>query len=330
MTKGIGRLLQLGIAKETTRGTPNAAADFYIPFSDVSFDEKFDNVIAEQSLGVIEDSSGQSRVKDWAEGKIAAPIEDKSFGLVLYSALGSYTKSTNSDASGLVCDHTFTISQSAQHQALTFFLDDPLSGQDYKYANGVIDNLEINYEQKKFLEFNISVMSKKGATATLTPSTTAQNRFLPQHLTFKVASTYATLSTGTTISLKNLKLKFSKKVEADDVLGSTTPSDFLNKQFSIEGTLEALWNNESDFKTAALAGTAKALRIDLVNTDVTIGTAANPRVKIDLANVVFTEITRPLVLNDLVKQTLAFKAHYSTTDSLMVHALMTNLKTTVY
>lgn len=328
MTKGIGRLLQVGIAKETTRGTAPSTADFYIPFSDVSFDEKWENALDEQSIGVIEDSKGQSRTKSWAEGKLTAPIEDQSFPLVIYGALGSYTKSTNSDVSGNVIDHTFTVSQSAQHQSLAFYIDDPLAGADYKYANGMVDSLEINYELKKFLDFSLNLMTVSGASASLTPSSTAQNRFLPQHLTFKVAASYATLSTGTAVSLKSMKLKITKNVESDDVLGSTSPADFLNKQFIIEGTIEALWQNESDFKTAALAGTAKALRLDLINTDVTIGTAANPRLRIDLAKVVFTELTRPLVLNDLVKQTLSFKAHYSTTDSLMVSVLATNLKTT--
>lgn len=328
MSKGIGRILQVGIAKETTRGTAPAAADLYIPFSDVSFDDKWENALDEQSKGIIEDSNGQSRVKNDAEGKLTAPIEDQSFPLIIYSALGSYTKSTNSDVSAAVVNHTFTVGQSAQHQSLAYYIDDPLSGADYKFANGAIDSLEINYEMKKFLEFTINVKSKAGASATLTPSSTAQNRFLPQHLTFKVASTYATLSTGTTVSLKNLKIKVAKNVESDDVLGSAAPADFLNKQFIIEGTIEALWQNESDFKTAALAGTAKAVRIDLVNTDVTIGTAANPQFRIDLAKVIFTELTRPLVLNDLVKQTLKFNAHYSTTDSLMVSMLAVNTKVT--
>lgn len=330
MTKGIGRLLQLGVARETTRGTIPTSPDYYIPFSEVAFDEKYENAVDEASRGVIEDSFGQSRTKNWAEGKITCPIEDLSFGVILYSLMGTYAKTTNSDASNVICNHTFTVAQSAQHQSMSFYIDDPLAGADYKYGTGMIDTFEINYELKKFLEFTINVMTVKGVTATLTPSSTAQNRFLPQHLTFKVASSYSTVSTGTAIPLKSLKLKISKHLESDDVLGNVAPADFLNKQFTIEGTLEALWQNESDFKTAALAGTAKAIRIQLANTDVTIGTAANPTLILDLAKVVFTDITRPLVLTDLVKQTLSFKAHYSTSDSIMAQFLLTNTRTTIY
>ncbi len=94
--------------------------------------------------------------------------------------------------------------------------------------------------------------------------------------------------------------------------------DFLNKQFTIEGTVEAIWNTEADFKTFVLAGTQKAMRLDLKNTDVIIGTVTNPQITIDLAKVIFKDITKPFKANDVVKQTLSFKAHYSTADSKMI------------
>jgi hypothetical protein len=154
----------------------------------------------------------------------------------------------------------------------------------------------------------------------------AENRFLPQHLTFKLSSNLAGLGAASPVIIKSLKLKISKNVEDDDVLGSVAPNDFLNKEFMIEGELEALWNDEA-FKTLALAATPQAIRLDLKNTDATIGTAANPQIRIDLAKVVFKEITRPLKINDLVKQTLSFRAHYSASDTKMITILATNLQT---
>lgn len=326
MAKGIGRILNFGIAKETTRGTANAAADFWVPVESATMDDQIENVTDEQSIGVIEDSKGQTRVRNYGSFKITAPLEDKTFPLILYSTFGTLVSTTDSDAAGTVRDHTVTVQQGAQHQALSLYADDSLATADYKFANGAIDKLTIKYELKKFLTFEMTAMSKAGATTTNTPSFSAQNRYLPQHLTFTVNDTYAHISTGTAISLKSLQLDITQNVESDDVLGSVTPADFLNKQFSIEGTIEALWQNEADFKTAFLAGTQKAVRISLVNTDVTIGTSAHPTVQIDLAKVIFSDLSRPLVLNDLVKQTIKFKAHYSTTDSLMVSILCKNLQ----
>lgn len=321
MSKGVGRIIQFGVAKETTRGTSPAAATFYIPWSEFDIQEKFEDVVDEQSRGIIEGSVGESRTKDWAEGKFTAPIGDKHFGLVLYAALGGLSTSGPTDSA---YSHTITVGQSAQHQSLSLYIDDPLGGQDYTHALAMIDQLDIKYEMKKFLEYTATVKAKKGATASLSPSATTENRFLPQHLTFGYASAYSGLGSATAVVLKSLQLTIKKNLESDDVLGATAPADFLNKQFEIEGTLEALWQNESDFKTISLAGTTKAVRIDVVNSDVLIGATSRPQFRIDLAKVVFTEISRVTTLKDLVKQTLKFKAHYSTSDSLMISALIKN------
>ncbi|MDQ3158808.1 MAG: phage tail tube protein [bacterium] len=323
MSKGIGRILQVGVAKETVRGTSEAAATYYIPFSDASIEEKDEKALRNQSRGIIEESVGEDIVRQWAEGSITAPLTDKSFGLILLATFGTCTTGANVDGSGTIKDHVFTVAQSAQHQALSIFLDDPLGGQDYKFAMGVISSLEINYERGKFIEFSANFMSKKGATATLTPSATTENLFLPNHFVFKVASAQSGLTAATAIPMKSLKLSIEKNVEADDVLGSLAPADFLNKQFIITGELEAIWQNESDFKTAALAGTAQAMRLDLLHT-VTIGTAAKPQLRIDLNSVVFGEFKTPIKIDDVMVQTLSFKAHYSTTDSKMVTATLTN------
>ena len=327
MSKGIGRLIQFGIAKETVRGTPEATATYWIPFSELDLNEKFTLINDEQSRGIIEDAVGQSKVKEWSEGSVKAPIGDKHFALLLNAVLGTLSTGANADASGTVKDHTITVAQSSQHQALSLFIDDPLAAQDYKHGNGAITSLEIAYELNKFLEYTLNLKSKKGLTATLTPSATTENRFLPQHVSFKLAANYAGLAAASTMNIRSLTLKVEQNIEDDDVLGSVAPGDFLNKQFMITGTLEALWQNETDYKQAALATTAKAMRIDLKNTDVTIGTAANPEIRIDLAKVIFKEITRPVKTNDLVRQTLSFKAVYSITDTLMVSALVTNLVT---
>lgn len=324
MSKGIGRLIQFGVAKESVRGTAETAATYYIPAAELAIDDKNEKALDEQNIGVIEGSNGEQIIKEWAEAQITAPIGDKHFPLMLVAALGTLTTGDNPDSDASIKDHVVTVGQSAQHQALTLFLDDPLAAQDYKYAMGVLSSLEIKYELGKFLMYTAAFKSKKGATASLTPSTTTENRFLPKHLTFKLASAQSGLGAASATVIKSLSLKIEKNVEDDDVLGSTTPADFLNRQLTISGTLEAIWQNESDFKTAFLAGTAKAMRLDLTNTDVTIGNAANPRVLIDLNKVIFTELSRAMGINDVVKQTLAFKAHYSTTDSKMIQATVTN------
>jgi hypothetical protein len=314
MSKAIGRLVQVGIAKESVRGTSPGSATFYIPWAELDVDEKKRFALDEQTRGVIEDSVGQSIVSEWAEGTIKAPIGDKHFPLLLYGLFGTLSSGSVVDSAYI---HTISVAQSAQHQSLSIYLDDPAGGQDYTHALAMITQIEIAYERDQFITYTANFMAKKGATATLSPSSTAENRFLPQHLTFKVATTQSGLTAASAIALKSANIKITQNVEADDVLGSVAPADFLNKQFSIEGTIEAIFQNESDFKTIFNAGSVRALRFDLTN-PVLIGSSSTPYLILDLHSVVFTEMTKPYRLNDVVMQTLSFKAHYNTTDSKMM------------
>ncbi len=394
MSKGIGRLGALGIAKESTRGTAISSASYWLPFMDMSIEEKFDNATQDEAFGVIEDSVGMSRVKNWAEGTFKVPLVDQSIGLLLYSLFGGYGVTGPTDSS---YTHTFTVGENAQHQSLTLFLHDPLAAVDYSHALAVVHKLELAAELKKFVELTASVKAQKGVSqSTFTPSILSENRFLPQYMTFSYAPTTAgvngtltatgtaattihvtalsintnllnvgmrvtatnlpagatiakivsasafDLSVATTgaigtmtfngaiVQLKTVKLSIDETVEDDDVLGNVAPVDFLNKEFKVEGSLEAIWQNESDFKTVTLATpqVAQALLIDIKNTDVTIGAATNPELKITLDRVYFTEISRPFKVKDLVYQSIKFKATYSTANSEMVKFALTNTVTT--
>jgi len=327
MGKGLGRQLQVGFAKEAVRGTAEAAATFWLPFSEGSVEEKVELINDEQALGVIEDTNDAKITKLYSEITAKAALSDKSFPLVLFATLGALATAANPDGA-TVKDHTITVAQSLQHQSLTVFLNDPLSGVDYKYPLGMIDSLDLDYEVNKFVQLSLKMRAKKGALIAggIVPSTTTENLFLPQHFVFKLASTVSGLTAATAIPIKSMKLKFAKALEDDDVLGSKEPVDILIKKISVEGELEAIWQNETDFKNAFLAGTAQAMRIDLKNTDVTIGTAANPQITIDLNKVIFNDLTHAIKVGDVMRQTIQFKGFYNLTDSKMISVKATNLQ----
>lgn len=390
-TKGIGRLVQVGVAKETTRGTAIASAAFWTPWNDLTLDEKKEFATDAQSYGIIEDNVTLTQTKKWAQGTLAGNVQDKSIGLILYSLFGGYGVAGPADSA---YTHTFTIGESVQHQSLTFFLHDPLAAVDYSYANGVVEKLELDLALKKFISFNATIKALSGASqSNFTPSTTAENRFVPQYLAAKFALDYTGLqgtktATGTcsttthvtalsistttlrvgmtvtgsnipvgatiativsatafdlsvastgaassytfgpaVIALKSAKVTINANVEDQEVLGSTNPADFLNKDFSVEGTLEAIYQNESDFKTQFMGPTTLAIRLDMKNTDVTIGAATNPELYIDMPKCTIQELGRPFKVKDLVYQQIKFKASYSATDTLMAKMVLVNTTT---
>jgi hypothetical protein len=325
--KGIGRLFALGLAKESTRGTAQSSATYWLPFDDLSFDEKYDNVVADQSLGVIENAIAEYRVKNFADGTFKMPLTDQSSGLLFLSLLGSQSVATHSGET-IVYDHTFTVGESAQHPSLTMFIHDPLSATDYSHANGVVHKMELDAELKKFVSLSLSARAFKGVSqSAFTPSLLSENRFIPQYMTFKYATAIAGLGSATAIALKSVKLTVDENLEDQEVLGSVAPADFLNKEFKVEGTLEAIYQNLTDFKTVALAtpNVGQAMLISLVNTDVNIGVVpSHPTVNITLNQVYFSEYSRPIKIKDLVYQSIKFRGTYKLADSAMITMVLTN------
>ncbi len=390
LTRGIGKQIQVGISKETTRGSTPVTVTYWLATNDWVIDEKYNNAIDVETYGLIEDSVSETRVKNWAEGSFNIPIGDQSSVLFFLSLLGTDTVNTHAGES-VVYDHVLTVAQTIQHQSLSFYVHDPITGVDYSHANGVVHKIDINYVLGKFVDLTLSIKALKGvAQSSYSPSQSLENRFVPQYLTFSVAPTYAGIKgtltatgtaastvhvtslsisttllqigmavtgsnipagttvasivsasafdlsaattgavgtmtfTGSAIKLKTAKISFDENAEDDDVLGSTSPRDFLNKEFKVEGSLEAIWENESDFKTAALANSVQAMRFKLTNSDVTIGTSANPALILDFPRCYFTEISRPVKIKDIMYQSIKFKATYSLTDALLVKGTATN------
>lgn len=319
MAKFQGRLSDVGIAKEGTRGTAESAADFWLPKMSLTLDDGIEQVVDESSVGVIEDATEAAVVGKFAEGEIEGNIYDDSIGLLLLAAFG--TVSTGSAQETTVYPHTFTVNQSAQHQALTLFLDDP--NQDYKFALGMLQSLELDISLGQFARFTAAFRSKVGETATLTPSYTSANHFLPQHGSVKIASNVAGLAAADAIDVRSVRLTINKNVEDDRKIGSVDQADILNKQFSVEGAVELVFNDNT-FKTEMLADTAKAMRIRLTNTDVTIGTTLNPQLTIDLSKIKITSFEKNYSNNDITVATANFKALYKTSESDMIEAELIN------
>lgn len=320
MSKYIGRKISVGIGKESSRGTAVAPTN-WLPITAFNHEGKVENAYCEAAQNTIVDSFDAAVIKEWAEGGFDALIGIEGFGLILLSALGSVSSAT-AGGETVVYDHTYTLQESAQHQSLTLAVDQ--ANGDKNYALAVVDSLSLTFEKNKILDYSVGMMSKKGASATLTPSFSAENKFRPQDFSVKVASNIAGLSGASAIAdVKSLSLEISKNVEADDVLGDTEPTDFLNKQVNITGEM-TLSYDVTTYENLVLNGTHQAMRIDLTNSDVTLGTATNPQLKIDLAKCVFEEVSFDRGLDNIVLHTVSFRAVYSLSDAKVGDIVLTN------
>ena len=323
MAKFIGRKINVGFGKETVRGTA-ATPSVWFPRTNFSFEEKMETVENESSIGVIVDAQEVEIVKRYSEGSVEGYAGVNSIALPFLSLFGSVTTTT---ASAGAYKHVFALSGVNQSPSLTIGMDDLI--QDYQFANAMINKMKIKIETGKYAEISFDFIGKKGVTATLTPAFSADYPLLAKHAVVKLAGNLAGLTAATPLVVKSFELTVSKKVEPQDSLGSVDPSDFINTVTSIEGNLEAVYEDEATYKAVALGGSVRALRLDVTDANTVIGVSTNPELKIDLAKVKFTEWSRTTGLNEIVTQSVGFKGLYSLSDAQAIAAELYNTVATL-
>ncbi len=191
MTKHIGRLIKVGIGKETTRGT-GVAPLYWLPITKIDHADKAEYAVNEAGYGTIMDSVGAEVVKNNGEGGFTALLGDKHFGLILYALFGTLNSTAKSAPNASVYDHVFTLAENAQHQSLSIGVSEP--NQDLTFPLGMINGLELKFETGKLLEYTAQFKSKKSATGALTPALPDENIFRPQDFHFYIATNLAGLA----------------------------------------------------------------------------------------------------------------------------------------
>ncbi len=317
MPTRLGREYNIGIAKETTRGTP-VTPSFWIPRKTFDFEEKREIIFDDQGYGRIEDITRHKIVSQWAEGTFGGITGARSIGLFLLGVLGSVT-TTGPDADGIYT-HTFSVGQNVQHPSLTFSVKDPDAGRAFALA--MLKTFRLSIETGGFAEFESDFMSKKAVSATLTPFYVLEDNFVGGNTTVKFADTKAGLNAAPVIKAITAEINYNKNLEKDDILGSFDPNDFFNKQFQIELTLTKKMEDET-YKSYFKDGAMKAMRL-LFST----GTGATLRsIQTDLNQVIFTDWASSRGLDEIVVETITMKASFKLADAEMVSVILKNNQT---
>lgn len=316
MTKFIGRRGSLGVALEATRGVAVAPA-FWIPFATMSFFDRVEGAREDQGMGNIADSDSFYVTMRMGEGDVGAQLYDQAIPYILSSLLGAVPVTTG----GNPYTHTFTLSSSNQAKSLTLYWKDP--DRTYVFPLAVVDTFKMTVAPSGIVEYTIGFKSKGADDYTSqTPSyTTMGNKFLHQHLQFKLASATAGLAAATPISLKNLELNIERSAMFDNVIGTVEPEDILSQPISVEGTLEL--NLEDDtYRNYMLNNTYRAMEIYLFRSASSSFDLVFPRVD-------FSEWEPDYSLNDIAKQKIKFKANYDSANGVAIISTATVINTKV-
>lgn len=315
MTKIIGRLKDIGIAKESVRGA-GAAVAFAIPKTNFTVENKAAKVKSRQSYGSIGmDGNLSIPAQLWAEGALECDMHDKSFGLLLYALLGGVSTSGPSDSA---YTHTFTLSNTNQHQSLAISMKES-SLNELMFKLAMIKSLSLEMVPDGPVKVSVEFLAKKGVTTSQTYTYAIEKKFLGRDLQFKIASLTSGLTAATAIPLKKLTLKFEKNTILDQALGTVQPLDILNQGFRITGDVELDYQDRT-FVDYMTNGDYKALRVKLTNSRDLIGATSTPVFTLDLSRVEFDSWESESPNDEIIKQKFQFMALYDITNGNIINS----------
>lgn len=317
MTKIIGRLIDVGVGAESSRGA-GIVPTFWIPKANIAFDDKAIKARSRQSYGTIAmDGKDAIPAKNWSEGAIEMDMMDKPFGLFLYALLGAKSVSGPTDSA---YTHTFTLSNTNQHQSLAITAkQSSLASLMYKLC--MINSMSIEITPEELVKVTVNFMGKRGVTTTQTATYAAYNKFAGRDLSFKIASLTSGLAAASAIPLKSLKINFEKNLVLDHNLGTVQPQDILNQGFRITGEVELDYQDRT-YADYMSDGSYKAVRINLTNrrADALIGAATNPAFNLDLSRVEFDQWEPAYPNDEISKQKFTFTALYDLTNGNLINS----------
>jgi hypothetical protein len=301
------------------------APTYFIPVLDLGFDDKLEMKDNESGFGNLAGVSDSQIVKRWSEGDYGGKIFDKSVGLELVGVFGQLPTSVQRTTTG-VYDNTYTMLQTNQHATLTAALTDTnYSGRAPMCA---VNTWSLQAEVGDYIRRTVNLIGKVSASSTETVAFTNENEFLPKHMSVKLAAAGAndaTLDAATAIKVRSVNFEIAKNAESLQVMGTNDIDDVVNKRVDVTGTFEMYYDDRT-FHTLAAAGTHQALRIEMVNTDVIIGTSGthNPALRFQFPEIILSFPERGFSNDDISTLSIPFKASLNIATASQITARLTN------
>lgn len=314
MTYILGESVNVGVGVENTRGT-GVAPQIWIPGRTPSgINIVMDKTLVKETRRTRITSEGSEAVMKRAEGDLEFNVRNNSIGYLIKSLLGT-VESAPASGESAVYEHEFTIDKDdPQNPSLTVALSQP-NQQDYEYPLMVVSSLELRTPVDDLVNATVNMIAQKESEhADYTVEFPENDYYFRNYeVTIKIADTLAGLDAADAMKVKEFTLSIANNARPNQNIGDLNPDDVIGLLVEITGSM-TLDYVDKDMHDIYEAGTYKAMRIEMVRDDVTIGYAENPRMTIDLAKVSFESYENDRPIDDIVMENIGFQAHYDVDD----------------
>lgn len=330
MAKEIGRLHSFWLGIETTSGT-EVAADAYIPLTSGKLIPQVTKVTQENGLGVIDQTSESYVTQKMSEFTGEGSVKSQSIGWMLLLAFG--TAGTPTEVETDVYSHAFTRKNDNNHPAATVFHLD--ATQQEKSVYHMLQNIDFSFEigEKAMFSFGTTGRKLQNTSGLTAAFPTADEDFLVNCMTIKVADNVAGLAGATPIAVQSSTLSIQKNLT--QIFGTKTGAecDFEfdsqhNQAFATSGDFNITMDGK-EYQEVFESGEYKAMEIELTGASL-IGATEYNKITFTVPKASFESFDVTDSLDDIVSQTVGFMGMYDATAGTTTSAILQNTKTTQY
>ncbi len=307
------------VALEATRGVKNSQIQYRFPRTDNTFSDKAN---IESDSGVVDtivDSINSEVTKQRSEWTIWGQVYPNGIWFFLKALLWNVVSSWD-----WIYEHQFSLLESNTHPTLTVWSSTPLWSNSYPLA--MIESMDFTAEVwgKFTVSINLKARKWEEEAEPFTVSYTDENWFIANMLKVFLADNLEGLDIADNICLQSITVSIKKEIKDIECLSSIDPIDYINSSFSIEGSMEMLFEDNT-YKDYFLNWTPKALRLLAEDTKHPYEWVDNyPTFMLDLAKIKITDWTPAFTVDDVTKQSISFKWHYDVRSHKAIEVYLKN------
>ena len=292
------------VSIETTRWEKKLPIQHWFPWSDNTFFTRASFQHESWAIDTLVDTVDSEVTKKRAEWTIGWQVYPNGIGFFLKALMGS----CNSSWEDGIFEHIFSLLESNLHPSLTVWTNNPHWWESYALA--MIESMDFNAEVWWKFNVSINLKSRKWESATHSVSYTDEKWFVANMLKVYFSDSIEWLDRAENICLQSVNLSLKKEIKDIECISSLDPIDYINTSFSIEGSMELLYEDNS-YKDLFLNWEAKALRLLAEDRLHPYEWVDNyPTFMLDLSKIKITDWTPAFTLDDITKQSISFKWHY--------------------
>lgn len=254
-------------------------------------------------------SQGSEIVQRRASGDLEFNLRSELIGYILKSLLGACDSQV---VYGSVKSHTFTVlPNDPQFPSLSLGLSQP-GQQDYGYNGALVQSLEIRTPVDDLVNATIEFIARDEAEeSNYTPAFVVTDYlFRPYNVEIKLAADLAGLAGANAINMKEFSVAIKNNGRPQQNIGSITPTDVIANLMEITGSLVIDYESDTYHDYFKL-GSYKAMQITLSRPDIDLEGGYNPSIIIQLPKVSFESSSPDRPIDDIVRDSFNFNAHYS-------------------